>query len=154
MSTRITRLMVSLACFAICNAIAFGQLSTPKKIEDIRFGSRSEDSMQIVIGGDVKEPGTYFLPKGFGLKSVLGIAAGYEWSHHRTHLSRGQFAGWISIHRKNAKGESVRLRHQISRLQMADTPDVPLEDHDTIEFEAVRLYEEQRKTQAESGPRD
>ena len=98
--------------------------------------------MQIMIGGDVKEPGTYFLPKGFGLKSVLGIAAGYEWSHHRTHLSRGQFAGWISIYRKNAKGETVRLRHQISKLQMADTPDVPLEDHDSIEFEAVRLYEE------------
>lgn len=117
--------------------------SSPHPVEEIRYGIASDNSIEVNIGGDVAEAGRYFLPKGFGLKAVLGIAAGYGWTGQRTHYSdgSGQFRGRIVIYRKDEAGKTQPITFEISELQLAKTPDFELQKGDAIEVSHIKIWE-------------
>lgn len=117
--------------------------SSPHPVEEIRYGAPSVDSLEVIIGGDVAKGGRYFLPKGFGLKSVLGIVAGYGWTEQRTHYDNGvgQFRGRILVSRKDASGKAQQFTFEIFELQLAKTADFELLNGDIIEICHIRLWE-------------
>ena len=119
-------------------------LTQPKPIDEVRFGEKTKDTLSVVIGGDVAHPGQYFLPKGFGLKSVLGIVGGYGWKGHRAHGSAktAQFHGRIRIFRSIDGAKATKTEYKISELHQAKSSDVPLLDGDVIEFVTLRIYQE------------
>jgi len=118
-------------------------LTTAKPVEQLRYGKQSDDTMAIVIGGDVAACGKYFVPKGFGLKSILGIVGGYGWKGHRTHdaAKTAQFRGKVRISRPVEGAKPTLLEFEISSLQKASTTDFELSEGDVIEFVAMRFYE-------------
>lgn len=127
---------------ALALASASAQLSTPKPVEDLRFGVKADNTIALAVGGDVAHPGTYHVQAGFGLKSILGLVGGFAWSGHRTHIDpkRAQFAGTIEvIHKKTPDKKSV---YAIKDIQRAGFGDIELQEGDAIYFRPVILYEE------------
>ena len=127
---------------ALSFASVTAQLSTPKPVEELRFGVEADDTIALFIGGDVAHPGTYHVPSGFGLKSILGLVGGFAWIQHRTHVGAGraQFAGTIEVtHKMNPEKKSV---YTMQDLQKTKFPDVELQEGDAIYFRPIRLYEE------------
>ena len=120
------------------------KLSKAKPIDSLRFGEKTASSMLIIVGGDVANPGKYHLPKGFGLKSLLGIVGGYAWNGHRSHgsPSSAQFSGAIQVFRTDENGVKRRMTYKISELQRAERKDVPLLKDDMVNFVSLRMYEE------------
>ena len=117
--------------------------SSPHPVEKIRYGIPSDKSIEVNIGGDVSKAGRYFLPKGFGLKAVLGIAAGYGWTGQRTHYSdgTGQFRGRIVVHRKDKSGKTQLITFKIPELQLAKISDFELQKGDVIVFPHIKIRE-------------
>jgi hypothetical protein len=112
-----------------------------EQVDKVRFGKKSENTIAVVIGGDVARAGKYFLPKGFGLKSVLGIVGGYGWNGQRKHDSAktAQFRGGVRVYR-SVGGRRTSSDHKISELQQAKSTDFLLLDEDIVEFVDLNLY--------------
>ena len=129
--------------FSLLATALLAEPSSPHPVEEIRYGTPSEKSIEVIVGGDVAKAGKYFLPKGFGLKSVLGIAAGYGWTEQRTHYSdgTGQFRGRIVVHRKDEAGKMQPITFKIPELQLAKTPDFELQEGDLIDFPNIKIWE-------------
>lgn len=121
----------------------FADLTSPRPVEEIRYGVASDRSFEVTVGGDVSKAGRYFVPNGFGLKSVLGIVAGYGWTEQRTHYSdgTGQFQGRVVVHRLDESGNTKSITFKLSELQLAKTPDFELRDGDVIEFPHIKIWE-------------
>ena len=120
-----------------------GDPSKPHHVEDIRWGKKAKNTIKVLVGGDVAKPGKYYLPKGVGLKSILGFAGGYAWNEQRTHYSdgMGQFRGRVRIYRKNASGNEVYYTYELRNLQMKDSTDIEIQDGDRIHFPNIKIWE-------------
>lgn len=124
-------------------ATSFGDPSSPQPVENIRWGQKTEDSIEVRVWGDVAYQGIYHVPKGFGLKSILAVAGGLGWQEQRNHFAEGggQFAGKIVIS-KIEDGKIVnRFETKLRILQMAATPDQELLDGDVIRLPNIKLWE-------------
>lgn len=124
-------------------ATSFADPSYPQPVEKIRWGKKTENSIEVRVWGDVAHQGIYHLPKGFGLKSILAIAGGLGWQEQRNHYAEGegQFAGRIVISRLEDGKIVDRFETKLRTLQIAATPDHELLDGDVIRFPKIRLWE-------------
>ena len=117
--------------------------SYPQPVEKIRWGIKTETSIEVKVWGDVAYEGTYHVPKGFGLKSILAVAGGLGWKDQRNHYAKGsgQFAGKIKIYRLQNGQLTPRFESKLRELQLASTPDQELKNGDIVRVPNIRLWE-------------
>ena len=123
---------IPFAIFGLFISSTASLLSETESGEEFRLGSKSKNTIQIYITGDVTHPGKYHVPKGTGLKSVLGRAGGFTWYTEHTIPKTGRLEGIVSLVRRGKL-----TKYSIARLQLAHVEDVELESDDSIYFSYI-----------------
>jgi len=129
-SIRCPRLV--LLCVAAVGLVSCAHSLPPAAAALPDYGTAGAGKIQVTIGGDVRHPGTYWIPESSNLVTVQEVFGG--WGGH------GDFGGVATPHHviliRVVDGQRLRTKYRLN-VPPYKKAAIPLKDGDTLVYPAV-----------------